>query len=758
MAHGFDPPKALLVVVGVTVLAALSRARGEAWGTAAAGDEDSGLESFTFLGSARTVPRGVHEFGASIGDEGETRRALGAAAILAAILTTATLLASDRWTSILGGEHRRQGWLTEVAELGVFVAAVLATRQGLITGSGLTRWITFAGGCVAFAALCQSWRFEGLLGERIDSIEWAAEVKNRVVGPIGNPSQLSTYLAVVVPIAAAAAILALRRRSARSGVFAALALGSLFVALLYARGRSGSFGAIAGLGVLALALPVAARWARVVKGVAIAGVTALVVLVALVNVPSLGLRERLEEGVEGGGAAHWLRRVGRLVDPESETVRIRLLIADATSSALASHPSAWVVGFGPDGAWPALAEGDSPERREIESLAAPPDRPHAIVGEKILAAGAGAALLWLGILASAIALAWREAGLVRRAAPLAAAMLTTAAAAFLGVSWFAPHPGLASAAAAGAAVLPAVVVAGMCGLRRASEVGTGRERTLVAVALGSALVAHLVACSVSVTSVSERVLVWAIAGVAIASAAVPSTDDASRESAPASHGLWVGGAISVLLPVYLYYWFGWEPAKRVLAIGVVPVFVLLLGALSAPTGAARASIVAGAVAALAFTIAIVCASTAGKPGPEALWEHGGMSAVTPLLLATALGAGVAGTILQARRGASAGDPRPRWRLAPSTIGLGAAALLLVWIAAAELRSDTTRAASSLLGRAALELQRAGRSAGRTDLEAQAQRRQQESLALLQRARLVGAPLGFLGAPAVLDRVLESERP
>lgn len=741
--YGFDPVKSWALVLASAFVASVA----------------------LWKGAVSTIPAGGKPFGSA---------AAIPAALAFAALTFGVVFASDgRWTAILGGNARRQGWITEVAELGVFVAAVLAVARGSLVPKDLAWGVAVAAAGGSAAGVCQShWV------ARLDPTPWSGEVLNRVAGVMGSPSQLSSYLAITIPVTLSSTFSALARRDRAVAIGMLLSVALQVVALMLTRGRAGTLGAAAGVFLVVAHTPFQSKLGRSFRGATVAVLAAAALIVVILNVPGNPL-VRFTQG--RSPIAHWLERLAQVSNFTSGSGRVRALISDSMIDALDERPRAWLVGFGPDLAWSALAPHDREERRRIEGLHTSVDRPHQFGAEKLLAGGLPYWSAWFAILTIAAGLGatacgnGRESG--KRWTRLESIPLT--AGTLAGVAWFlgSAHPGLAFAVASLTSAGVLLVLAAVRGF------GAGRTARLhgqtawdVTYLSGFAggLVGHLIAGSFSVSMGPERTLAYALSGCVWGCAervhgGKPTI--AVTSSVPSSVcGRWVGAACGAIVPYFAYLLLSGTSIRPPIVVAVFPAVVGIVGALTLGADRRRffawAALISTPAVLLLTLVAILEGRQAFQTGREPTWA----SYLTPAVLVwTALAfafSGSDGDRSSVERVSAATEQRSTRREsmagALSALAL-AAGLLATWVGTAELRSDclylaaihANEAARQLDERAAFKESDFGRQAA---LREQAEAVNAKALELLDRARAIGSPLAPLGCPAPLDRVIPSERP
>jgi len=218
------------------------------------------------------------------------RFVLMALAAWALLVVASQVVAVDWRGSVLGVYQYRQGFLTQLAYLVLFVAALRAGAAG----QGRAVALLPAGGLAAVFA------YTTLQATNNDPIEWWLDTSDRAIGTIGNANELAAY--AVVALAACAPILAWRswlRLPAAGAVAAAVS----FV-IFESESRSG----IGALVLAGLVLP-AAWWLagnpfRALRrpGIALAGGVAAGIALSVAAGGLAGSASRVEGGIAGSDA------------------------------------------------------------------------------------------------------------------------------------------------------------------------------------------------------------------------------------------------------------------------------------------------------------------------------------------------------------------------------------------------------------------------------------------------------------------------
>jgi O-antigen ligase/tetratricopeptide (TPR) repeat protein len=300
---------------------------------------------------------------------------------LALVYLIATVISVTPRVSLWGSYQRLQGTYSTFAYLVVFAAMVANLRSR----AQVERLI----GAAILASLPVS--LYGVVQHfGIDPIPWGGDVTSRVAANMGNSIFVSAYLIMVFPLAALRIVEsfeALLTDRGRLGPNFARSTGYVFIGALQliAIYFSGSRGPWLGWGVslifiyLGLSLVWRARWLTI-SGVVL--VIAASVFLLVLNIPG-GPLESLRATPEFG-------RLGRLLDAESRTGRVRTLIWEGAAELVSPHqPLEYpdghkdtfnflrpLIGYGPESMYVAYNPFYPPELTQVERRNASPDRSH----------------------------------------------------------------------------------------------------------------------------------------------------------------------------------------------------------------------------------------------------------------------------------------------------------------------------------------------------------------------------------------------
>lgn len=257
---------------------------------------------------------------------------------LIAVTTISFLLSKDIRGSLLGYYQYRQGYLSQVAALVLFLAGIHLARKYSLNP---LLWSGLAG----LAAVCG---YAALQKTGNDPFRWWLDVTDRPFGTIGNSNELAAYLVIAFAFGGVLADLAGRWRAIGLTCLAA----TLTFTMLLSESRSGLLAALA----IAVAFPIASAIVGIPRRSVIT--SAAIMLVGVV----LGVGLSLPLGAPEGTAA---RIESGILDSDrsvaagaaDSSVSTRLALAHGTVLAVAEAP---LFGHGPDSLYLAFSESRPP--------------------------------------------------------------------------------------------------------------------------------------------------------------------------------------------------------------------------------------------------------------------------------------------------------------------------------------------------------------------------------------------------------------
>ncbi len=248
--------------------------------------------------------------------------------VLAIVYTASTVLSVTPRISFWGSYQRLQGFYTTSAYIVVFAALAANLRkkeqvERLITAAILTSLP------VSLYGVLQKYG--------IDPIPWGGNVTNRIASHMGNSIFVAAYLIMVFPLTVGRIVQSfstilndeqgLSRQIARSTVYIFIAALQL-IAIYFSQSRGPLLGLFAGAFFLFILLSLHWRLRWLIISIMILGILVGIFLVAI-NIPNSPL-ESIRQAPQVG-------RLGRLLDLEDRTSRVRILIWQGASEMVAPH-------------------------------------------------------------------------------------------------------------------------------------------------------------------------------------------------------------------------------------------------------------------------------------------------------------------------------------------------------------------------------------------------------------------------------------
>lgn len=448
---------------------------------------------------------------------------LGLVAALAVLYLLSTIFSVSPYTSFWGSYQRLQGTYTMLAYLVVFASLVGNLRRRV----QLERLMTSA--ILASLPVC----LYGILQRyQADPIPWGGDVIARVASNMGNSIFVAAYLIMVFPLTAMRvvdafeALMSDRGRATPNFVRATgyVFIAALQVITLYFSGSRGPWlGWAASLVLLWLGLSLIwrARW-MTISGATLALLAgAFLVLLNIPNGPLESLRTRPEFG-----------RLGQLLDADSRTGRVRVLIWKGAAELVQPHqPLEYpdgskdtfnflrpLIGYGPESMYVAYNPFYQPELTQVEKRNASPDRSHNETWDSLVITGGLGLALYLAIFGSVIYYALKWLGLVRssRQRNLYLALYLGGGAlsaigfvAILGIAYL----GVALPFGMVMGVILYLMIASLSGRVEGQSSPDDKLRAYVLLALVAAIVAHFIEINFGIAIAATRLSFWTYAGL-----------------------------------------------------------------------------------------------------------------------------------------------------------------------------------------------------------------------------------------------------
>lgn len=335
--------------------------------------------------------------------------------VIVYILSTITSLTPR--ISLLGSYQRLQGTYTTLSYIVVFFLLL----QNLRTREQIDRLVTTAILTSIPISLYGIIQHYGL-----DPLPWGGDVITRVAANMGNSIFVAAYLILVVPLTLArivdtfAAIL-----KEEQSTVADVILGACYIficaiqaiCIFFTASRGPWLGLFAGLFFFILTLGVTKRQRWVAWAVIALAVVVGVFLVAL-NLPNTPL-EPLKK-------LPYVGRLGTLLETESGTGKVRVLIWQGNVQLLSPHPplefpdgqpDRWhflrpLLGYGPESMWVAYNRFYPPDLAHVEARNASPDRSHNETFDALVITGVLGFLAEMFLFASVFYHGFRWLGLI----------------------------------------------------------------------------------------------------------------------------------------------------------------------------------------------------------------------------------------------------------------------------------------------------------------------------------------------------------
>ncbi|MFM8322474.1 MAG: hypothetical protein ACKOC5_16295, partial [Chloroflexota bacterium] len=451
---------------------------------------------------------------------------VGLAAGTALLYLVSTLFSITPFTSLWGSYQRLQGAYSTLAYIVIFASLAGNLRRR----AQVERLITTA----VLASLPVS--LYGILQRfGADPIPWGGDVTNRIASNLGNSIFVAAYLIMIFPLAAMRiveafeALLTDRGRSLPNFLRATgyVFIGALQLIAIYFSGSRGPWlGLFASAVLMALGLSLVwrQRW-MTISGVVLA-LTAGTFLV-LLNIPG-GPLESLRNRPEFG-------RLGQLLDAESRTGRVRVLIWSGAAELVAPHApleypeggqDTWnflrpLIGYGPESMYVAYNPFYPPELTQVERRNASPDRSHNETWDSLVITGVLGLAMYLGMFGSVIYFGLKWLGMVdsRRKQWLFLALLLLGGAgstigfvAYSGVAYL----GVALPFGMIAGLIVYLILVSLAGHSAGAQTTDDRLRGYLLIGLVAAVVAHFVEINFGIAIAATRLNFWVDAGLILA--------------------------------------------------------------------------------------------------------------------------------------------------------------------------------------------------------------------------------------------------
>ncbi|MCR4407334.1 MAG: tetratricopeptide repeat protein [Anaerolineae bacterium] len=335
--------------------------------------------------------------------------------VIVYILSTITSITPR--ISLLGSYQRLQGTYTTLSYIVVFFLML----QNLRTREQINRLVTTAiltSIPISLYGIIQHYD--------LDPLPWQGDVITRVAGNMGNSIFVAAYLIMVVPLTLARIVdtfTAILKEE--QSTIADVILGACYIftcaiqviCIFFTASRGPWLGLFAGLFFFILTLGVTKRKRWVAWAVIALAVVVGIFLIAL-NLPNTPL-EPLKE-------LPYVGRLGTLLETESGTGKVRVLIWEGNVQLLSPHPPLEFpdgqpdrlhflrpfLGYGPESMWVAYNRFYPPDLAHVEARNASPDRSHNETFDALVITGVFGFLAEMFLLASVFYHGFRWLGLI----------------------------------------------------------------------------------------------------------------------------------------------------------------------------------------------------------------------------------------------------------------------------------------------------------------------------------------------------------
>ncbi len=489
---------------------------------------------------------------------------IAAPLVLPALLTGIVSLLTTAWSvfpraSLMGSYQRLQGTYTTLCYLILFGCVLAYLRQKHQVKRVLTV-IVLTSLPVALYGVLQH--------HGMDPLPWQGDVTERVASTMGNAIFVGAYLIMVIPLTlsrwlSGAKALVAGRRDGAARLFPVLAAFSVIaqvlawamlpfsvailvamlllfagllvavvtkatlsivgdtlisglvlavqlVALLFSGSRGPQVGLLGGLALMALLTVAVARRRRVAFGVVIAGATLLVLLLVM-NLPNSPLAPVRE--------VPYIGRLGRLLELDQGTGRVRTLIWEGAVDLLQADPWRATIGYGPESMYVVYNRYYPAELAHYEARTASPDRAHNEIFDALITTGLPGLIAHLTLFVGVIVYGLDRLGLASDRRSRARLLSAAGVGGLLGIVLPVVLDGSLRLSGVGlpigivAGIMIYVSIAAMLGRSVPNDMQPWQQ-TLVT-ALLAAVVAHWIEISVGIAIASTRVYFWTYAALLV---------------------------------------------------------------------------------------------------------------------------------------------------------------------------------------------------------------------------------------------------
>lgn len=337
--------------------------------------------------------------------------------LLVIVYVLSTLTSITPHVSLLGSYQRLQGTYTTFSYIVVFFLML----QNLRTREQINRLVTTAILTSIPISLYGIIQHYGL-----DPLPWQGDVITRVAGNMGNSIFVAAYLIMVAPLTLArivdtfTAILKEEQSAVADVILGACYIFTFaiqIICIFFTASRGPWLGLFAGLFFFVLTLGVTKRQ-RWVAWTAISLAVVVGIFLVVLNLPNTPL--------EPIKTLPYVGRLGTLLETESGTGKVRILIWQGNVKLLSPHPPLEfpdgqpdrlhflrpLIGYGPESMWVAYNRFYPPDLAHVEARNASPDRSHNETFDALVITGILGFLAEMLLFASVFYYGFRWLGLI----------------------------------------------------------------------------------------------------------------------------------------------------------------------------------------------------------------------------------------------------------------------------------------------------------------------------------------------------------
>jgi len=416
----------------------------------------------------------------------------------------------------------------------------------------------------------------------VDPLPWGGDTQDRVTANAGNAIFLGAYLLFAMSFTLErifSSFMALARpeedaiKHGGNGDLVAAVAGGIYIfiyiaqwlAMIWTQSRGPWMGALAGLFLFVLLIPIALRprFHKVLSGALVAlGVLGFVFIVLLNTVWAEAVRD-----------IPYVGRLSQMLDLESQTAQVRAYIWEGASDLVRPHdaleypdgstdslnPVRSLVGYGPEAMWVAFNKFYPPGLTQVEARNASPDRSHNETWDSLVITGLLGFVAYMSLFIGIFYWSLRWLGLIQGkrdswlfAILLAVGGILITVFAYIADSGAWRYLGVAFPAGLILGVIAYIMVAAFLHGDWKPE-RADIPRALIIITILSAVVAHFVEIHFGISIGATRTYFWVLAGLLVAAgmrwvqpqfmavwqdaADTPPQDDGVSEGAPmASQG------------------------------------------------------------------------------------------------------------------------------------------------------------------------------------------------------------------------------